>query len=231
MLLYVNGCSMTVGMELSNPAASCYPSLARRGVSGMELFNDAQGGSSNCRILRTSLLWICTYLQNGGRPEELFVLIGWSGPDRREIALSSEEHASDQNHFWRSLHVRHQLPDAPPDFIRLRDLIIRSFWCDRESMTRFLVTINSLQGFLLSNEIRFCFSHAMPICPLHPELTPLVRSVDRDRFFRFMDASMDFLTFCNDAGVPAGAFHHPLEQGHERWAAHLANFIARNCLL
>ena len=230
MLLYANGCSMTMGLELSDPAASCYPSLLAKSL-GTELFNEAQGGSSNCRILRTSLLWICTYLQNGGRPDDLFVLIGWSSPDRREVALSSQEHASDPNDFWRSINIRHSLQGAPPDFVRLRELIIKSFWCSRESMTRFLVAINSLQGFLLSNAIRFCFSHAMPIGPLHPELTPLVRSVDRDRFFRFMGARTDFLNSCADAGIPAGPGSHPLEQGHERWAADLATFIAGNCLL
>jgi hypothetical protein len=230
MILYANGCSMTVGAELPDPAETCYPNLFARSF-GMELFNDAQGGSSNCRILRTSLLWICTYLQNGGRPGELFVLIGWSGPDRREVALSSEEHTPDLNHFWRSLHIHHQLPDAPSDFIQLRKLIIRSFWCDRESMTRFLVTINSLQSFLLSNSIRFCFSHAMPVCPLHPELVPLLKSVNRDRFFHFMDGSMDFLTYCTDAGLPAGALHHPLDEGHKRWAAHLSGFVREKGLL
>ena len=230
MLLYANGCSMTMGAELSDAAETSYPGLLAKSF-GMELFSAAQGASSNCRVLRTSMLWISEYLQNGGRPEELFVLIGWSAPDRREFALSSEEHTPDLNLFWRNLHVHNQLPDATPDFIQLRKLILRSFWCDRESMTRFLIAINSLQSFLLSNSIRFCFSHAMPVCQLHPELVPLVRSVNRDRFFKFMDTSMDFFTYCTDAGVPVGTFGHPLEEGHRRWAARLSGFIKEKRLL
>lgn len=229
MFLYANGCSMTMGAELPDPAEFAYPAVLASQL-GFGLFNDAQGGSSNCRILRTSMMWISEYLQGGGRPEELFVLIGWTGPDRREIAFSAEEH-SDQNLFWRSLHIHHALEGAPVDFVQLRKLIIRSFWCDRESMTRFLVAVNSLQGFLASRAIRFCFSHALPVCELHPELVPLVRSVNKDSFFHFMDSSTDFLTFCTREGVPAGALHHPLEEGHRKWAGHLADFIGSNRLL
>lgn len=230
MLLYANGCSMTMGAELTDAAEASYPSLLAQSF-GLQLFNAARGGSSNCRILRTSLLWISEYLQDGGRPDELFVLIGWSAPDRREFALSSEEHTPDLNLFWRNLDVHYQLHNVTSDLRRLRKLIMRSFWCDRESMTRFLIAVNSLQSFLVSNSIRFCFSHALPVCHLHPELVPLVRSVNHERFFQFMDARMNFLTYCTEAGVPVGPLRHPLEEGHERWAARLSAFIREKGLL
>jgi len=229
MLLYANGCSMTMGAELPDAAACAYPSLLAKRF-GLKLFNNAQGGSSNCRILRTSIQWVCEYLGDGGRPEDLFVLIGWSGPDRREIAFSAEE-LSDGDVFWRSLHIHHALDGAPADFVQLRKLIIRSFWCDRESMTRFLIAVQSLQGFLASRSIRFCFCHAMPVCELHPELVPLVRNVNRDSFFEFMSSSMDFLTYCTQACLPKGALQHPLQEGHELWAGLLADFISDKRLL
>ncbi|MGO9059316.1 MAG: DUF6071 family protein [Candidatus Binataceae bacterium] len=230
MLLYANGCSMTWGDELSDAAESSYPSLIAKSF-GIDLFNASLGGSSNCRILRTSMHWICEYLQSGGGPEELFVLIGWSAPDRREFALSSEEHTPNLNRFWRTLHIHHEATDATPDLVQLRKLIIKSFWCDRETMTRFLITVNSLQSFLVSNSIRFCFSHAMPFCELHPELVPLTRSVNRDRFFHFMDPKMSFSSYSRDAGVPIGALLHPLEEGHKRWATCLLDFIREKRLL
>ena len=177
------------------------------------------------------MLWISEYLQQRGRAEDLFVLIGWTAPDRREVALSSQEGAPDQNLFWRSLLIRHELQGAPPDYVQLRKLIIRSFWCDRESMTRFLVAINSLQSFLVSTSIRFCFSHAMPVCPLHSELVPLVRSVVSDKFFQFMGERTDFHSYCTNAGLPTGKLGHPLEEGHERWAVCLADFITEKHLL
>ncbi len=230
MLLYANGCSMTIGAELADPAESCYPSLIAKKF-GMTVFNASQAAGSNSRILRTSLLWVANFLQNGGAPEELFVLIGWSGPDRREFGLSSEEGAPDPELFWRSLHINYQLPDSPSDLIRLRKILQRSFWSNRESMARFLIEVNSLQSFLIHNSVRFCFSHSIPVCPLHPELTPLAKSVNSETFYRFMDPGTDFLTYSRSAGVPFGPMHHPLEEGHEKWACQLSAFIKEKELL
>src|SRR4029077_20450156 len=106
-----------------------------------------------------------------------FVLIGWTAPDRREFGLSAEEGTPDERLFLRHIHIHHQFADATPDLIQLRKLIIKSFWCDRESMSRLLVAVNALQGVLSSHRIRYCFLHAMPICSVHPELDPLASSV------------------------------------------------------
>lgn len=220
---------MTFGAELADADKSAYPVLIATALS-MDLYNHAENAGSNSRVLRTTLLWVSEYLQNSGRPEDLFVLIGWTGPDRHEFALASEEH-SDPKLFWRSLHVHYELANETSDFVRLRKLIRNSFWCERECMTRYLVTIASLQGFLASQGIRFCFSQALPICHSHPELVPLVQAVDRKRFYGFMDTDKDFFTCFTRAKLPGGPNFHPLEQAHEFWARQLLPFIRENCLL
>jgi Family of unknown function (DUF6071) len=210
MLMFANGCSMTMGAELAEPDKSAFPAIVAKHF-GCELLNLAHGGSSNCRILRTSLVWIAEYLRDGGKPEDLFVLIGWTAPDRREFGLSEEEGTADPNLFWRNIHIHHQLADATPDLIQLRKLIVRSFWCDRESMTRFLVAANSLQGVLKSHGIDYCFVHAMPICNVHPELSALAGVIDTSRFFSFLEPQSDFLSRSRDPWrVPIGPLKHPL---------------------
>jgi hypothetical protein len=230
MLFYANGCSMTLGAELTDPGHAAFPTLIAKHF-GLKFLNAAHSGSSNCRILRTTLLWITEYLRNGGKPSELFVLIGWTAPDRREFGLSEEEDAPDSNFFWRDIFLHCQLVDKPPDLIELHKLIIRSFWCDRESMTRFLVAANALQGVLASHNIHYCFLHTMPICSLHPELSPLVDAIDRKRFFRFLEPQTDFLSVSRDSWrVPMGENHHPLEEGHKRWGALLIDHLAQGQL-
>jgi len=231
MLLFANGCSMTMGAELADPTSSSFPAQIARHF-GLDLNNIAYGGSSNCRILRTTLLWVTDYLRKGGAPEKLFVLIGWTAPDRREVGLAEEEDAGDPNLFWRFIHIHHQFADATPDLIQLRKLIIRSFWCDRESMTRMLLAITSLQGVLAGHGIRYCFLHTMPIATVHPELTQLGNGIDRSRFFQFLEPKGDFLSTSRDPwGVPIGALKHPLEEGHRRWSELLIRHIIDGGLL
>lgn len=231
MLLFANGCSMTMGAELADPENSSFPALVARHF-GLDLVNAAYGGSSNCRILRTTLLWVTDYLRKGGDPAALFVLIGWTAPDRRELGLAEAENLADPNLFWRFIHIHHQFADATPELNQLRKLIIRSFWCDRESMTRFLVAVASLRGVLTSNGVRHCFLHTMPIANVHPELAPLVNGVDQRRFFRFLKPKGDFLSVSHDPwGVPIGALKHPLEEGHRRWSKLLIDHISERDLL
>lgn len=231
MILFANGCSMTMGAELADPHTASFPALLARHF-GLELANIALGGASNCRILRTTLMWIADYLGHGGRPEDLFVLIGWTSPDRREFGLSENESSQDANTFWRYIHIHQQFADATPDLIQLRKLIIRSFWCDRESMTRFLLAASSLENVLASHGIRHCFVHAIPISSLHPELRDLAGAIDARRFFNFLQPQGDFLSTSRDVwSVPIGPLKHPLEEGHLRWSRLLIDHIEENQLL
>ena len=228
MLLFANGCSMTMGAELADPNKTSFPALIAKHF-GLGFLNSAHGGRSNCGTLRTTLLWITEYLRDGGKPDELFVLIGWTAPDRREFGLSEEEGTPDPNLFWRNIHIHHQFAEATPDLVQLRKLIVRSFWCDRESMTRFLVAANALQGVLKSHGIRYCFLHAMPICGVHPELSALAGAVDTRRFFRFLEPQSDFLSTSRDPWrVPIGPLKHPLEEGHMRWSRLLIDYIEQS---
>ena len=222
---------MTLGDELADPDNTSFPALIANHFN-LRLHNAARSGSSNCRILRTTLLWIAEYLGTGGQPEELFVVIGWTAPDRREIGQSYEEGAPDPDVFWRNIFLHCQLADATPDLVHLHKLIIRSFWCDRESMTRFLIAANAVQGVLKSHGIRHCFLHAMPIGLVHPELSPLVSAIDTKRFFRFLEPQNDFLSVSHDPWhVQIGSLGHPLEEGHRRWSALLIGYIVQECLL
>jgi hypothetical protein len=231
VLLFANGCSMTMGAELADPNDSSFPSLIARHFD-LDLVNIAHSGASNCRILRTTLLWVAEYLRDGGKPDELFVLVGWTAPDRREIGQAEEKGTIDANVFWRNIFLHCQLTDASSDLIRLHKLIIRSFWCDRESMTRFLVAVNAVQGLLKSHCIRYCFVHAMPVCSVHPELSTLSGAIDTRRFFRFLEPQRDFLSVSHaDWRVPMGPMSHPLEEGHERWSALVIDHIERDRLL
>ena len=231
MLLYANGCSMTLGDEMSDPRRTCFPTLVAEHF-GFDLHNDAHSVASNCRILRTTLLWLADYLGKGGDPADLFVMIGWTAPGRREFGLSEEEGSIDSNYFWRNIFVHCQLEGASPDLLKLHKLVFGSFACARESMSRLLVAATSLQGVLASHGIRYCFHHTMPVLAVHAEAEPLASALDTRRFHRFLGNKSDFLSSCISLwNLPIGPKSHPLEEGHRRWAAELIDFIEKGRLL
>ncbi len=101
MMLYVNGDSHTAAAEAVNPHAFCeddqkYKHLGRlphpdnllvswgkqlAGLTKMTFFCDAESAASNDRIVRTTKQWIENY---PGKPDNLFVIIGWSTWEREE---------------------------------------------------------------------------------------------------------------------------------------------------
>jgi hypothetical protein len=222
---------MTMGAELADPGRTTFAALVASHF-GLDLFNAGYGGGSNDRILRTTLMWLSEYFQDGGKPDDLFVLIGWTGPDRREVGLSEEEGTLNPNFFWRNVHMYSRLADSTPDLDQLRKIIIRSFWSDRESMTRFLVAANALQGVLASYGIRYLFVHSVPACPVHPELAAIAGSINAGRFFRFLEPQGDFFSLSRDVWrVPMGPSQHPLEEGHLHWSGLLIEHIIQSGML
>jgi hypothetical protein len=94
LFYFANNCLMTMCAELADPKNASFPALIASHF-GLTPHNAAHSGGSNCRILGTTLQWIAEYIGSGCKPEDLFVLIGWIAPDRREIGHSYLKDAPD----------------------------------------------------------------------------------------------------------------------------------------
>lgn len=77
MILYVNGDSNSAGAELTNLSNSWASIISSRLQS--KLINQAKGGSSNDRILRTTIEFL-----DRSTDSDLFVVIGWTSWEREE---------------------------------------------------------------------------------------------------------------------------------------------------
>ena len=89
MLLYVNGDSHAAGMDIHDLGNSCKNTKSSFGYLlaerlGYDFATDALSGASNDRILRTTK----DFLKNNSK--DIFVLIGWSTTDRREVLINNE---------------------------------------------------------------------------------------------------------------------------------------------
>lgn len=77
MILYVNGDSNSAGAELDNLQHAWPNILASR--LNVDLINQAKGGSSNDKILRTTVEFLDNLTHS-----DLFVIIGWTSWEREE---------------------------------------------------------------------------------------------------------------------------------------------------
>lgn len=90
-ILYTNGDSWTYGDGVpitTNPDGSTYKATWSWHLSktlNMHSVNEAEGGSSNDRIFRTTTDYIYKYLGAGKDPAKLTIIIGWSIPVRTEV--------------------------------------------------------------------------------------------------------------------------------------------------
>lgn len=246
-VFYANGCSLVFGAELGGPDKdgfgwasdisnefnfyridNAYPGIFRsEHFPSHRYFNAAKPGSSNDRILRTSMDDILTLLDFGIKPENLFVLVGWTNGMRFEIYERDHENYSDI------------IPGAPyvgSDFQRqIADLKMTKI-DDASSLARKTNhQIISLQSFLKTQGIDYLFCSSLDIYPrfgksFMPKTLVSFGHIDRDKYactekpMKRDELADSFTTVCGQTGVPFGSGHHPLEEGHKLWAQKLSEF-------
>jgi len=145
--IYANGCSYVAGAGLQdNPRKTAIHFLAEE--LNCEYFNNAKGGGSNQRIVRTTIDWL---LKNKDRWNEVLVLIGWTGVLRYEILLGKEW--IQINSIDREIEfLGKKIPTT--DFWKL---YLKNFNNIEEMFSKYLDSILYLQLFLESNNIKYIF--------------------------------------------------------------------------
>jgi len=87
--LLVNGDSFTFGDGLDNPSQEVWATKLGNKLN-MDVVNLGESGGSNQRILRTTTEWILDFFYYDPTYEtakDLYVVIGWSNPDRIELRM------------------------------------------------------------------------------------------------------------------------------------------------
>lgn len=236
MILYANGCSMTYGTEIGgeifnkddrvlndmNPTyreKHAWPNVLSI-LLNMNSINDAMAGSSNSRIFRTTIDWTSKYLKEQGKPKNLFVVIGWSHPSRKEYKIYDK---------WLNI-----LPGGRPpiikDHLKIYNFHLENFLDELQDSFNTLQCILSLQSWFKINQIPYLFYNA-----LHNEysnkddlIQNLLFHIDRRRYFKVDDYNK--CMYDEIIGLPRGPRNHPLEEGHNHMAKILYDYIIENRL-
>tara|TARA_B100000029_G_scaffold328209_1_gene320527 strand:- start:186 stop:1004 length:819 start_codon:yes stop_codon:yes gene_type:complete len=121
---------------------------------GIETDNISIAGSSNDAIVRRTLRRVIQLLETY-KPEEIFVIIGWSSPERKDFYYNGKWES------WETLYPA-QLSQDFPD-MRLKnfyEIYLDIFWNEEEYIERYIQQNLLLHHFLNSHNIKHLFFDA-----------------------------------------------------------------------
>lgn len=119
---------------------------------GVEVKNFAVAGSSNDGIVRRTINRVLNLLEHYS-PEEIFVIVGWSSPERKDFF---------KNGAWDTLYPMEiqKFPSGDTEEGTFKTLYAQNYWNDEEYITRYLLTVISLNSFFDSYKIPHLFFNA-----------------------------------------------------------------------
>lgn len=204
--LYVNGCSNSCAIDPEEPGQNVvrpddvYPGILRRKFNIEEYTNEALGGGSNNRIIRTTIKWITdNYIQPNKSTDELFVIIGWTQYLRKEFTWSKKEELKENsfikefypfNRFWPGA-----METNDDDFFIGKCKEYWRLWIahgtnDMFEQTKWLHDIIGLESFFKQHNIKYLFVNTAAYFTFK-ELIPLASIVNKTRYYNMFDPDME----------------------------------------
>lgn len=217
--LYANGCSFTLGDELSNPEAQRFPTLIAR-KQGLNVINHARCGAGNEEICRKTMDYLMKYVDIGYFTEDLVVVIGWT-------LVSRWEYYDDG---WKGLTPNSvsNKHDAPFYYYGM-------FQSTEKDMLDFMWEVSVVESFLKKHNIKYFFfkidagQHTMwnqtgaeiiDGFDLDKMNKLYIDNIDTERFPSLVNPSETFREFAlTHAGLKPE--HHPNEKAHELFAEYI----------
>ena len=217
--LYTNGCSFTLGDELSHPEVQRFPSIIAK-ERGWDVVNQARCGAGNEEICRKTMDYLMDYIKDGKDVKDLVVIVGWSLVSRWEYFDNGWKGLTPNSVSGRQ--------DAPYYYYGL-------FQSTEKDMLDFMWEVMVVESFLKKHNINYFFfkidagQHIMwnqtgaeiiDGFDLDKVNKLYVENIDTDRFPSLINPSETFREFSLEyAGLKPE--HHPNEKAHELFAEYI----------
>ena len=248
-ILYTNGCSWTAGYSImedpgyiSNPQllddqneryALSWSAVLQKKLGIPNLVNDALGGGSNNRMVRMTCSWVLEYLKDNS-PDDLFVIIGWTEPNRNEIFYDSK---------WERFNMARPFSETidPPrtdyhiDRIdKIKDDYLTWVQNAKYDLTHYFQTVMLMSNFLENQGIDFLFFNSIPC--IDDWSLPFNDYVNSD-FQPYIDYKINHKSIITEMSmywymeahkISLSPCLHPMIEGHSRWAEYLNSYIEEN---
>lgn len=167
--LYVNGDSWTAGdivdpklfpdqpWHVNHPdnkpyrTARVWPRFLGDNLD-IDVINNSHAGASNDRIVRTTVNDILGLLKTFA-PSEIYVLIGWSSPERKDFYYESKTQSA-----WDTVYpaeFRHWEDEEDPIRNDFYKNYVAGYWNEEEYLTRHILNVTFLSNFLDNIGIKY----------------------------------------------------------------------------
>lgn len=191
--------------------------------------NDAQGGGSNQRILRTTLDYVKS-LKTQGYSNTLIV-IGWTTSGREEIYVDGTWQRWNTNQKFSTTVDRVEITNE--DYIRRLDQFQEDYiglvYNDQAQIVEYFNSVYLLDNLLSHLGIRHFFFNALPAWWEGGEYKTdcdVEKVFEKDLAWHENTANIlhyrdSFMHYVNRNNLTVGKYLHPLAQAHESWANYI----------
>jgi len=129
-------------------------------LTGTEVLNEAVAGSSNDGIIRRVYNNIPVLLEKY-RPEDLFVIIGWTSPERKDFVFKDPMSGEDSKPWWDTLYPAQDIATIDNKNRRkFQKLYVDCYCHEEEYYSRFILQNVALHSFLEMYKIPHLFFNA-----------------------------------------------------------------------
>ncbi len=231
--LYTNGCSFTVGAELSHPQELCYPTILGSRIGSDFVVNHARSAASNFEITRKTMDYLFDYVYNKEQdPEDLTVVVGWSLVSRHEYYDTSINTSTKEK--------RNQWIGITPNSVSYRKDIPYYYYgllhSTEQDMLNFFWQVITVQTFLKKHNIKYFFfkvdsgqwnmynkkgftiKDGWDLNKLPTK--KYIEEIDLDKFPSLVDSAQTFREFALKYGSLKPDYH-PDEKSHELFSEYI----------
>jgi hypothetical protein len=221
MKLYFNGCSFVYGGELENPKRDSFPNVIKRKLD-CKILDDSENGSSNQRILRTTL---------SRDLKGYTAIIGFTSLYRTEYHFDK---SGNKHRAWEKILIGGKYSQ------------IFKILTDEWLIMNFLNQVLALQNHFKYNDIPFFFFLSFakkederddwlswwrdykdnkPLTDWVEGYEDLFNQIDKKTFPSLFDSNQVFKDYCKNAGHTPLPDDHPSIESHQLWANYLMEKI------
>jgi hypothetical protein len=157
-----------------------WPGKLEKIIKGVKVLNTSVSGSSNDGIVRRVIGNVLYLLhERKYKPEEIFVIVGWSSPERKDFFYRGEYDATETIY-------PHEIDKeyGSYELNEFHKLYVTYFWNEEEYLLRFIRQVLFLDGFLKSRGIKYKLFNAF-----YEVKDSFI--IDKEKNFNFLDNLKD----------------------------------------
>lgn len=201
-----------------------------------DYINDAVGGGSNERILRTTIEFLMNCSEE--YKKSLLVVIGWTSSDRREVFINKTrtyEKLQGGFEFSKTISEPSKISNnLMKEYDTYHSLYYEHMYSYFDSVMKYSQQIYSMVNLLENLKIKYIFFNSIET---FADIDGVGDSTHLKNFFewRYNNKNIisypDMQEFVRHYGYDLGPLMHPLTEGHEAWGDFIYNHIKNNNIL